>query len=59
MKEALLSLLEGRAFTYVILTLYALRCLSYVFTKHYGSASYWLCALGITVSAAFLMRRFP
>jgi len=49
----------GRGFTYVILSLYALRCVSYAATKHYGPAAYWLCAFGITISAEFLIRRFP
>jgi hypothetical protein len=43
------ALLEGKAFTYVILALYALRCSSYVLGKHYGPAAYWLCAFGITI----------
>ncbi len=51
--------LESKVFTYCILTLYALRCGSYFFTKHYGPGSYWLFAFGITVSAEFLIKRFP
>jgi hypothetical protein len=51
--------LDGPAFTWAILTLYALRCVSYAFGGHWGRAAYWLCAAGITVSAEFLMRRWP
>lgn len=53
------ELLHGKAFTYVILALYAIRCVSYLHGRHYGPAMYWLCALGITVSAEFLVKRFP
>lgn len=53
------SLIESRAFTYAILALYGLRCSSYVFTKHYGPASYWFFAFGITVSAEILIKKFP
>lgn len=56
---SLLAFLGGKGFTYVILCLYAARCLSYAVTKHYGPAGYWLCAFGITVCAEFLMRRWP
>lgn len=58
-KETVLHLLESKGFTYVILTLYGLRCSSYLVTKHYGNAAYWFFAFGITVSAEFLMRRWP
>lgn len=51
--------MESRAFTYTILSLYGLRCLSYFITKHYGPASYWLFAFGITVSAEILIKKFP
>jgi hypothetical protein len=51
--------MEGRVFTYSILLLYGLRCLSYVLTKHYGPAAYWLFAFGITVSAEVLIKKFP
>lgn len=55
----LTQFLAGKTFTYIILTLYGLRCVSYASTKHCGPAAYWLCAFGITVSAEFLMRRWP
>lgn len=51
--------LDGPWFTYAILSLYALRCLSYAAGAHWGRAGYWLCAAGITVSAEFLIRRWP
>lgn len=57
--KALHAFLEGRTFTYTILSLYGLRCLSYFVTKHYGPASYWLFAFGITVSAEILIKKFP
>jgi hypothetical protein len=53
------ALLDGKAFTYCILTLYALRCLSYAAGGHWGRAGYWICAFGITVSAEFLITRWP
>jgi len=53
------SWLGGRAFTWAILSLYTLRCGSYALTGHYARALYWLCALGITVSAEFLIARWP
>ena len=57
--SGLVELLGGKGFTYVILALYAARCVTYAATKHYGPAGYWLCAFGITVSAEFLVRRWP
>lgn len=57
--HALMTFLESRFFTYVILSLYGMRCLSYLVTKHYGPASYWICAFGITVSAEILIKKFP
>jgi hypothetical protein len=57
--KTLYELMEGRTFTYTILSLYALRCLSYVITKHYGPAAYWFFAFGITVSAEILIKKFP
>lgn len=54
-----LAFLEGPAFTYVILALYAARCLSYAGGGHYGRVCYWLCAFGITLSAEFLITRWP
>jgi hypothetical protein len=59
MRDLIFRFCEGKTFTFMILGLYGLRCSSYLATKHYGPASYWLCAFGITVSAEFLMRRFP
>jgi len=49
----------GRAFTFVILACYALRCASYAWTGHYGPAMYWASAMAITVSAEFLIPRWP
>lgn len=51
--------LDGKAFTYAILALYALRCGSYAVTSNWPRALYWLCAIGITVSAEFLIARRP
>lgn len=53
------AFLDGRFFTYAILGLYSLRCLSYLYGAHWGRAMYWVCALGITVSAEFLISRYP
>lgn len=50
---------DGPGFTYAILSLYSLRCVSYALGQHWGRAGYWLCAAGITVSAEFLIRRWP
>jgi hypothetical protein len=55
----LMAFLGGKGFTYVILTLYGMRALSYLVTRHYGPAVYWVCAFGITVAAEFLVRRWP
>lgn len=46
-------------FTYIILGLYSLRCLSYLPGAHWGKAAYWVCAFGITASAEFLIGRYP
>lgn len=53
------ELLNGKLFTYAILTLYALRGGTYLLGQHYGPAAYWACAFGITVAAEFLIPRFP
>jgi hypothetical protein len=53
------TLLTGKGFTYLILGLYLARCLSYCWGGSYGRALYWLCAIGITVSAEFLIARWP
>ena len=55
----MIDLIHGKAFTYVILCLYAVRALSYLHGRHLGPAAYWVCAFGITVSAEFLIARFP
>jgi hypothetical protein len=55
----MMTLFTGKGFTYVIMALYAARCVSYVAGGHYGRACYWLCALGITISAEFLMTKWP
>lgn len=59
MFAAIKQWVEGPAFTYCIMALYILRCLSYASGEHYGRAAYWLCALGITISAEFLITRWP
>lgn len=59
MRGLLLQLLSGKFFSYLILSLYALRCGSYLFTKHWGPATYWICAFGITLSAEFFIKRWP
>lgn len=51
--------LDGPAFTYAILALYALRCGSYAFSSHWGRAGYWVGAMWITLSAEFLVRKWP
>lgn len=53
------AFLSGKGFTYLILGLYSARSLSYAAAKSWGPALYWLCALGITVSAEFLIKRYP
>lgn len=54
-----MKIFEGPLFTYAILSLYTLRCLSYAYGSHWGKMSYWVCAIGITISAEFLIGRFP
>lgn len=54
-----MSWLDGKTFTYLIIGLYILRCFSYLYGAHYGRAVYWACAMGITVSAEFLITRWP
>ena len=53
------ELFLGKGFTYIILSLYGLRAASYAFGHHWGPMSYWVCAFGITVSAEFLITKFP
>lgn len=53
------ELLQSKAFTFLILTLYALRASSYFVGKHYGPGAYWCCAFGITIAAEFLIPRWP
>ncbi len=55
----MIRFIEGPFFTYTIMALYVLRCVTYAYGSHWGRASYWLCALGITISAEFLMKRWP
>ena len=55
----MIRLLTGPGFTYLIISLYALRCVTYAIGGHWGRAAYWVCALGITVSAEFLIKRWP
>ena len=54
-----MTFIMGRGFTWAIITLYSLRCVSYAWGGHWGRAAYWLFALGITVSAEFLIVRWP
>lgn len=53
------ALLDGPAFTYTILSLYALQCVRYSAGGHWGRAMYWLSAAMITVSAEFVTKRWP
>lgn len=55
----MIAFLSGKAFTYVIMSLYAIRSTTYALGGHYGSACYWLSALFITISAEFLIKKFP
>jgi len=55
----MMELLTGKLFTYVILSLYALRAGTYAWGGHWGPMSYWVCAFGITVAAEFLILRWP
>jgi len=50
------AFLAGRGFTFAILALYTLRLGSYAIAGDWARAMYWTCALGITVSAEFLIR---
>jgi hypothetical protein len=50
------AFLAGKGFTYCILGLYSRRLLSYAATGEWGRAMYWTCALGITISAEWLIR---
>ncbi len=49
------SFLAGKGFTYCILGLYGLRCVSYALAGNWGRAMYWLSAASITVAAEFLV----
>lgn len=51
--------ITGPGFTWVILACYGLRLGSHLWGQHWGRASYWFFAIGITISAEFLMRRWP
>ncbi len=53
------ELLTGKAFTYVILSLYMLRAATYFIGHNWGPAVYWVCALGITIAAEFLIPKWP
>lgn len=55
----MIELLSGKAFTYVIMSLYGVRSATYAIGGHYGPAAYWLSALFITISAEFLIKRWP
>lgn len=49
--------LAGKGFTYTILALYALRAMGYAVGADWPRVVYWLCAMGITVSAEFLITK--
>lgn len=49
--------LHGKGFTWTILTLYGLRCLTYLSDANWGRALYWAAAIAITVAAEFLIKR--
>jgi hypothetical protein len=51
------AFLAGKGFTYAILGLYALRAGGYAVGGDWARVMYWLCAMGITVSAEFLIDR--
>lgn len=51
--------MEGKFFTYAILGLYSLRAIGYASGGHWGPMGYWLSAMCITISAEFLIARFP
>lgn len=53
------AVLEGPAFSLAILSLYALRCVTYLTGGHLGRAAYWLSAFLITLSVEFLIKRWP
>ena len=53
--KALEVFLAGKGFTYAILALYTLRAASYGWSGNWSRLMYWVCALGITVSAEFLV----
>lgn len=55
----MIELIHGKFFTYLILGLYLIRATTYLHGRHFGPASYWLCAMGITISAEFLISRYP
>jgi hypothetical protein len=42
-------------FVYLILFLYACSSVRYLYAGKYGNAMYWVCAIGITIAATFLM----
>jgi len=49
-------ILDPHLFTKIIIFLYTLNILNYSIAKYYGNAFYWLCALGITVSATWFVK---
>lgn len=55
----MIHLLEGKFFTYAILVLYALRAVGYASGGRWGPMGYWLSAMCITISAEFLISRWP
>lgn len=59
MPERIIEILQGNLLTYIILVLFALRAITYAWTSSWGYMIYWLCAFGITVSAEFLIVRWP
>lgn len=55
----MIEFLSGKFFTYIIMSLYAIRSGTYASGGHWGPAGYWLSALFITISAEFLIKRWP
>ena len=49
------AILAGKAFSYAIMSLYLMRAGGYAVGGDWPRVMYWLCALGITVSAEFLI----
>lgn len=46
-------LLDPKAFSYLIMVLYALNAARWAYEGKWADVSYWLCALGITATVTF------